>query len=81
MSDRINQALTKLFNRHRIVFWYDAKRELRGEFEALELDCVEKMEIAGNDFGQPRRNSRSGRAGAHPHQGAGALQGHRQNRR
>ena len=35
MNDRIAQALTKLFDRHRIVFWYDAKQELRDDFEAL----------------------------------------------
>lgn len=34
MTDRIAQALTKLFERHRIIFWYDAKQELRDEFES-----------------------------------------------
>jgi len=37
MNNRIAQALTKLFDRHRIVFWYDAKQELRSDYEALEL--------------------------------------------
>lgn len=27
MSNRIAQALAKLFDRHRIVFWNDAKQE------------------------------------------------------
>ena len=31
---QIETALTKIFDRHRIVFWYDAKRELRAEFNA-----------------------------------------------
>jgi hypothetical protein len=35
MNDRITQSLTKLFEKHRIVFWYDAKQELRQEFEAI----------------------------------------------
>ena len=76
MNDRINQALTKLFDQRRIVFWYDAKRELREECEALQLDGVEKVEIAGNELGQPRQIFRPGRAGALTHQRAGALQGH-----
>ena len=51
MEDRIAQALTKLFDRHRIVFWYDSKHELRGEFEAVDLPGIEKREIANNEFG------------------------------
>ncbi|MCG7872375.1 MAG: BREX-1 system phosphatase PglZ type A [Candidatus Thiodiazotropha lotti] len=50
MSERIAQALTKLFERHRIIFWYDAKKELRSEFEALELPDIEKLELANNEF-------------------------------
>ena len=51
MSDRIAQALNKLFDRHRIVFWYDTKRELREDFEALQLESIEKLEIKNNEFG------------------------------
>jgi len=51
MSDRIAQALTKLFDRHRIIFWYDAKKELRNDFEALELAGIEKLELTNNEFG------------------------------
>ena len=51
MSNRITQALTKLFDRHRIVFWYDAKQELRADFDALSLPGIVKLEIAGNEFG------------------------------
>ena len=51
MSDRIAQALTKLFNRHRIVFWYDTKQELRDDFEALSLPGIEKLELTNNEFG------------------------------
>lgn len=48
---RIGQALTKLFDKHRIVFWYDSERELRAEYAALELPGVEKIELANNEFG------------------------------
>ncbi|MGI3212154.1 BREX-1 system phosphatase PglZ type A [Roseovarius tibetensis] len=51
MSDRIANGLKRLFEEHRIVFWYDAARDMRGEFEALNLPGVEKVEIANNEFG------------------------------
>ncbi|MAT50436.1 MAG: TIGR02687 family protein [Porticoccaceae bacterium] len=55
MSDRITQALGKLFERHRIVFWYDSKQELRSDFEAVSLPGVEKLEIADNEYGIKHR--------------------------
>lgn len=51
MNNQITHALTKLFDRHRIVFWYDAKQELREDFAALALPGVEKIELANNEFG------------------------------
>jgi uncharacterized protein (TIGR02687 family) len=51
MSERITQALTKLFKKHRIVFWYDEEESLRGDFDAISLPEVEKIEIANNEFG------------------------------
>ncbi|MEA1051416.1 BREX-1 system phosphatase PglZ type A [Lamprobacter modestohalophilus] len=51
MENRIAQALMKLFERHRIIFWYDAKQELREDFEALALPEVEKLELGNNAFG------------------------------
>lgn len=51
MSDRINQALAKLFERHRLVFWCDVKKELRLSFETVDLPGVEKIALANNEFG------------------------------
>lgn len=51
MTTRIAQALTKLFDKHRIIFWYDSKQELRAEYEALTLDNIEKIELNNNEFG------------------------------
>lgn len=51
MSERISQALSRLFDKHRIVFWYDTKQELRGDFEAVSIPDVEKAEIANNEYG------------------------------
>lgn len=49
-ENRIQQALLRHFERHRIVFWYDEKQELREAFENLELDNIEKIEIKDNEF-------------------------------
>jgi uncharacterized protein (TIGR02687 family) len=51
MSERIAQALVKLFKKHRIVFWYDEEESLRGDFDTISLPDVEKVEIANNEFG------------------------------
>ena len=50
MENRITQALTKLFERHRIVFWYDTKKKLRSDFETLSLPNVEKLELTNNEY-------------------------------
>jgi len=50
MSSNISGPLLKLFERHRIVFWYDAKKELRADYENLNLDGVKKIEINNNEF-------------------------------
>ena len=55
MTSRIDAALERLFAKHRIVFWYDSKQELRSEYEALELADVEKLEIVDNEFGIKHR--------------------------
>jgi len=55
MSDRISQALSRLFDKHRIVFWYDTKRELGSDFEAVSIPDVEKLEIANNEYGLKHR--------------------------
>jgi uncharacterized protein (TIGR02687 family) len=51
MSDRIAASLRRLFEENRIVFWYDADRDMRGEFDAADLQGVTKLEIANNEFG------------------------------
>ena len=55
MSDRIATSLRRMFEEQRIVFWYDAARDMRAEFEALDLPGVTKLEIANNEFGLKRR--------------------------
>ena len=50
MNDRIAKALERLFDKHHIVFWYDAKKELRNDYQSLKLTGVEKREINNNEF-------------------------------
>lgn len=51
MSSQIERALIKLFDRYRIVFWYDVKQELRDDFEALVLPGIEKLTLSNNEYG------------------------------
>ena len=48
MTDRITAGLMRLYEDqgHRIVFWYDAVRDLRAAFDAVDLPGVTKVEIA-----------------------------------
>lgn len=55
MGNRIAQALNKLFDGYRIIFWYDTKQELRQDFENLELSGIEKIELSNNEFGVKHR--------------------------
>lgn len=50
-ENKISLALERLFDKHRIVFWYDTKQELRDDFDNLSLANVEKIEIANNEYG------------------------------
>ena len=53
MNDRITAGLMRLYEDRgrRIVFWYDAARDLRAAFNAVDLPGVTKVEIANNEFG------------------------------
>lgn len=73
-NPKITQALTTLFDKQRIVFWYDNRLEFRADFEALELPGVEKIELTNNEFGvkysilreQPEQKFLLYREGAEP---------------
>ncbi|MGY2236094.1 BREX-1 system phosphatase PglZ type A [Pseudomonas gingeri] len=54
-NPKITQALSNLFDKQRIVFWYDTRLEFRDDFETLELPDVEKIELANNEFGVKHR--------------------------
>jgi uncharacterized protein (TIGR02687 family) len=48
--DKLKPALDKLFQQHRLVFWYDEGADMRALFEHLALSDVEKVVIDNNEF-------------------------------
>jgi hypothetical protein len=48
---RLIESLTKIFEKERVVFWYDSKAEFAERFESLDLPEVEKIRIENNEFG------------------------------
>ncbi len=54
-TPQLAATLTRLFDRHRIVFWYDEQQELWPEFDALDLPGVAKIVLANNEFGVKHR--------------------------
>lgn len=50
INNRVNEALEKLFQHHRLVFWYDDKAEMTGLFESLDVPEVEKVVLENNEF-------------------------------
>lgn len=54
-ENKIAQALERLFDKHRIVFWYDSKHELRDDFDSLSLTGITKLEIRNNEYALKHR--------------------------
>jgi uncharacterized protein (TIGR02687 family) len=50
MKSQINDVLSRMFQKHRIIFWYDDEKSLRKDFESVELDNVERVEVQNNEF-------------------------------
>ena len=51
MNIAVTEALKRCFAEKRVVFWYDEGGKCRGEFDEVEIDGVDKLVIAGNEFG------------------------------
>jgi len=54
-EEHITRGLQAQFDRHRIVFWYDAKQELREAFDEVSLPDVTKIEIQNDEFSVKHR--------------------------
>ena len=50
INTKVQAALEKLFQQHRLVFWYDDKAEMTGLFNSLQIPDVEKVVIENNEF-------------------------------
>jgi len=49
--DKITATLQKLFQQHRIIFWYDEKGQLQEHYRGLALAGIEKITVDNNEFG------------------------------
>jgi uncharacterized protein (TIGR02687 family) len=50
--NKIEQIVTKQFEKYRILFWYDPEQEFREDYWALQLPAdFEKIEVVHNEFG------------------------------
>ena len=47
---KVQASLHKLFQQHRVIFWYDEDAKLREEFEQVELEGVSKRVVENNAF-------------------------------
>ena len=47
---KVQAALEKLFQQHRLLFWYDDKIEMTELFNNIQIDNVEKIIIDNNEF-------------------------------
>lgn len=50
IMNKIEEALSKLFSKYRIIFWYDEKQELLEQFNELTLAGVEKRMVENDQF-------------------------------
>lgn len=48
--NKIEEALSKLFLKYRIIFWYDEKQELLEQFNEIALAGVEKRMVENDQF-------------------------------
>ncbi len=48
---RIHDSILRVFQRHRLVFWYDATGEWKETFAAFAEGNVAKLTVSGNEFG------------------------------
>jgi uncharacterized protein (TIGR02687 family) len=47
---KIEEGLNRLFDNHRVIFWYDEKGEAQEEFNNLVMEGVEKIHVQQNPF-------------------------------
>src|SRR5574344_1727432 len=50
INEKLQSALEKTFQQHRLVFWYDDKAEMSELFESIQIPGIEKLKITNNEF-------------------------------
>lgn len=50
INNKLQAALEKIFQQHRLVFWYDEKAEMTELFETIQIPGIEKLKIENNEF-------------------------------
>ena len=48
--NKLEEALVKRFQTHRVIFWYDEKKEFIEQFNELNIEEVENIHVQGNEF-------------------------------
>ncbi len=61
---RIHDSIYRVFQRHRLVFWYDPSGEWKETFLAFSSEDVAKLTVSGNEFGTKVRVVRDPNPGA-----------------
>lgn len=51
VNDKVQKALEKYFQQHRLVFWYDDKADMKSLFESMQFADIQKLVIDNNEFG------------------------------
>lgn len=51
VNDKVQKALEKYFQQHRLVFWYDDKADMKSLFESMQFDDIQKLVIDNIEFG------------------------------
>jgi uncharacterized protein (TIGR02687 family) len=48
--NKIQNSLYKIFQDHKVVFWYDDEEKLREQYEAIAMNDIQKIEVNSNEF-------------------------------
>ncbi|MBK7637422.1 MAG: hypothetical protein IPJ13_26400 [Saprospiraceae bacterium] len=48
--NKIEESLLKIFQDHRVVFWYDDQGKMVDQFDEVSMDGVEKIAVDNNEF-------------------------------
>ena len=47
---RIHDSLSRLFEHHKVIIWYDETEDFRDDWESLELTGINKVTVNNNEF-------------------------------